>query len=392
MTDPSPTGTPNLLRLPLQRQRRPGRSGTRTLDHAFDPRHNNLNALRLTLAAMVVISHSWGFVHDEDDPLRNLTGGPEAGTIAVDGFFLLSGFLITRSQLRARSTARYLWHRFLRILPGFWICLAVTAVAIGPLLWRLERETFSGYPWAGPDSALTYVVANALLRMNQFNIGDLRAGGALDGSLHTLFFEALCYVMIGVLGAVGILRRRRSVVLGLGSACWILAAADVVSGTDRLADTYTFRFTSIFLVGAIMSLYADRIPLTRPLFAASCALLTIALMAPSTYLLLGPAPMAYLLLRAGTGRRLERVGIRRDLSYGIYIYSWPLQLVLLEAGVGDDNVAVHIVASIALSAAAAAVSWHLVEAPALALKSAPAPSWLRPWRASAQPAAESGQR
>ncbi len=350
--------------------------GARTLGQAFDPRHNNLNALRLVLAATVLVSHSWGFVRDEDDPLGQLTGGPEAGEVAVDGFFLLSGFLITRSRQRARSTGRFLWHRLLRILPGFWVCLAVSAVILGPLLWLLERDTLAGYPWTGPDSALTYVAANSLLRMRQFNIGDLNGGGALDGSLHTLFFEALCYLMIGFLGAMGLLRRRRAAVLGLAAACLALVAVGAVSGTDRLTDTYLLRFTSMFLVGAALFLYADRVPLNRPLLGASCCLLAIALAAPASYLPLAPVPLAYLLLWVGTGRRLMRVGSRRDLSYGMYVYSWPLQLLLLELGVGDDSVAVNIVASIALSAAVAVASWHLVESPALALKSAPAPSWL----------------
>ncbi|OHV20475.1 acyltransferase [Parafrankia soli] len=364
--------------------------GARTLGQAFDPRHNNLNALRLVLAATVLVSHSWGFVRDEDDPLGKLTGGPEAGEVAVDGFFLLSGFLITRSRQRARSTGRFLWHRLLRILPGFWVCLAVTAVILGPLLWLLERDTLAGYPWTGADSALTYVAANALLRMHQFNIGDLNGGGALDGSLHTLFFEALCYLMIGILGAVGLLSRRRAAVLGLAVACWVLAAADAVSGADRLADAYALRFASMFLVGAVMFLYADRIPLNRPLLAASCCLLAIALAAPATYLPLAPAPLAYFLLWAGTGRRLMRVGSRRDLSYGIYVYSWPLQLLLLELGVGDDSVTVNIVASIGLSGAVAVASWHLVESPALALKSAAAPSWLGGFLS--RPAARPGGR
>ncbi|WP_154675569.1 acyltransferase family protein [Parafrankia elaeagni] len=362
------------------------RCGALTLGHRFDPRRNNLNALRLALALIVLVSHSWVFVHDGDDPLQNLTGGPAAGTIAVDGFFLISGFLITRSRLQASSTARYLWHRFLRILPGFWVCLAITAVVFGPLLWRLEREALAGYPWTGPESAVTYVMANSLLRMNQFNIGDLHGGEPLDGSLHTLFFEVLCYLMIGVFGGVGLLRRSRLLVVLSALSCWFLAAADTISGSQWLGESYTIRYVSVFLVGVVMYLYVDRIPVTWPLLTTSCALFAITLVAPSTYLVLGPVPLAYLLLWGGTGRRLERVGTRRDLSYGIYIYSWPLQLVLLEAGVGDDNVAVHVAASTAVSALAAVASWYLVEAPALALKKANV-TWPRPWRRDARSAA-----
>nr|MDT0667581.1 acyltransferase family protein [Micromonospora sp. DSM 115978] len=136
----------------------------------------------------VLVSHSWQFVGGEKDPWGRVTGGPDIGEMAVDGFFLISGFLIVRSHLNSSSTGRYMWHRFLRILPGFWVCLVVTAVALAPLLYWLERDSLDGYPWTGSDSGLSYVISNAALRMNQFNIGDVRGGQAVDGSLHTLYF------------------------------------------------------------------------------------------------------------------------------------------------------------------------------------------------------------
>jgi peptidoglycan/LPS O-acetylase OafA/YrhL len=345
-----------------------------TLADAFDPRRNNINALRLLLATLVLVSHSWSFVLDEQDPLGSLAGGRDLGELAVDAFFLMSGFLVTRSHLRAPSTGRYLWHRFLRIMPAFWVCLVLTAIAAGPLLWWLERGTTAGYPWTGADSALTYVVANAGLRMNQFNIGDLRGGEALDGSLHTLYFEFLCYLMIGILGAAGVLRNRRLLVLGLAAACWALAAYGTLSNSELIAGSFTLKFTSVFLVGSAMFLYADRIPTSRILDGASVVLLALALVLPDAYPALGPAPLAYLLVRAWCGHRFARVGSRRDLSYGIYIYAWPVQVLLLAAGVGADNLAIHLTASLGVTVLLATLSWHLVESPALSWK---ALSWKR---------------
>jgi peptidoglycan/LPS O-acetylase OafA/YrhL len=339
-----------------------------TLASAFDPKRNNINALRLVLATAVLISHSWLFVLGEHDPLADLGAGMDVGELAVDGFFLLSGFLITRSYLRASSNGRYLWHRFLRIMPAFWVCLVVTATVAGPLLWWLEHDSTAGYPWAGEDSALTYVASNAALRMNQFNIGDLHGGGAVDGSLHTLYFEALCYIMIGILGTLGILRRRRVVVLALAAACWAVAVVDIFAGAELLAESFTLRFVSVFLVGSAMFLYADRIPVSRLLLGVSVVLLALALVIHDGYPALGPAPLAYLLLCAGCGHRLSRVGSRRDLSYGIYIYAWPVQLLLLGAHIGDGNLAVHAITSLGAVSLVAMLSWYLVEAPALSSK------------------------
>jgi len=308
----------------------PGRAPRLTA--AFDPRENSLNALRLLLACAVLASHSWQFARDESDPVGRLADGPDLGDMSVDGFFLISGFLITRSQLRASSTGRYLWHRFLRIVPGFWVCLLATAFVLAPVLWWLERDTLAGYPWLGADSALTYVAVNGAVCMNQFNIGDLQGGAALDGSLHTLFFEMLCYLLIAALGALGVLRRRRWLVLVAAAAFTVVAAVEAIVPGDVLATTYTVRWTGVFLVGSTMFLYGEHIPLTRPLTAAAVLLVAVAVAVPSAYLALAPAAFGYLLLHAGTSPRLARVAVRRDLSYGIYIYAWPLQLICSKRG------------------------------------------------------------
>jgi len=349
--------------IPRQRTSPPER---RTIAQAFEPRCNNVNALRLLLATAVLVSHSWLFVYGEPDPFGRL-GGPNLGELSVDGFFLLSGFLIARSNVHASSMVRYFWHRLLRIMPAFWVCLAVTAVVLAPLLWWLERDGVAGYPWAGDDSALTYTLGNAALRMTQFNIGDLADGEALDGSLHTLYFEALCYVMIGVLGAFGVMRRRPVVVLLLVGACWAVAVYNAISPADVLANSLTMHFVSVFSVGSAMFLYADRIPLARGLFAASLIALPTGMAVPGAYPVLGVPALGYLLLYAGVDRRLARIGSVRDLSYGIYIYAWPVQLLLLEAGVG--NLAAHAVVALLASALLASASWRLIERPALSLKS-----------------------
>src|SRR4051812_9672898 len=105
----------------------------RHLADAFGRRTNSVNALRLLLAGLVLLSHSLK-LHGGYDPLGRLTGGAvDLGTMAVDGFFALSGFLITRSYFNSPSFGRYLWRRCLRIFPGLWVCLLVTTFIFLPL-------------------------------------------------------------------------------------------------------------------------------------------------------------------------------------------------------------------------------------------------------------------
>lgn len=77
-------------------------------------------------------------------------GAVHAGRFGLDGFFILSGFLVTRSFLALDPLPRFIWHRFLRIMPGFWVCLLVTTFVVAPaaaLLHGLPALTpFTGEP------------------------------------------------------------------------------------------------------------------------------------------------------------------------------------------------------------------------------------------------------
>src|SRR3954451_5058370 len=95
-----------------------------TFASAFNPDRNAIAFFRMVLAILVIASHSFALGGFGPDPFGRITEGQHnLGAIAVSLFFLLSGFLITRSVLRSRSVGRFLWHRFLRVFPGYWVCL-----------------------------------------------------------------------------------------------------------------------------------------------------------------------------------------------------------------------------------------------------------------------------
>ena len=114
-----------------------------TLAAVYDPRRNTLDVVRIALALLVAFSHAIVMRTGHEPRWGNST----LGDLAVDGFFVLSGFLVTASYQRiATSTGRpglwtvvrFGWHRFLRIMPGFWVCLMVVALVVAPLVSVLE--------------------------------------------------------------------------------------------------------------------------------------------------------------------------------------------------------------------------------------------------------------
>src|SRR5215210_1477887 len=163
-----------------------------SLAQVFDTRRNSFDVLRLVLAGLVALDHGvilhTGVIYELQ--------GTGLGDFAVDGFFVLSGFLVCRSYLRLYSLPRFVWHRIVRIMPGFWACLVVTAFIAAPVVAVLEEKPFTA-AFTGESSAFRYVVVNAALLMHQFDIAGLLARNpwpfTFDGSLWSLIFKGMCY-------------------------------------------------------------------------------------------------------------------------------------------------------------------------------------------------------
>jgi peptidoglycan/LPS O-acetylase OafA/YrhL len=346
-------------------QRRP-----RTLAEAYDPRSNAFDVLRLVLAGTVVVTHAMQLALGWQPTI----GRTEVGALAVDGFFVLSGFLITASWLRLRSPGRFAWHRALRILPGFWVCLLVTAAVVAPLLAVLGGGS-AGAVLTGPGSATTYVLHNAGLFMAQFGIAGLPASTpdeVVNGSLWTLFYEALCYAAVAGLGVLGLLRSRPLLVVAGVGALQLATAAQEVTGAQLLPGENLPRLLLLFALGAAALLVADRVPVTPLALGAAGATAVAGLLLLGDYRALG-APGFALLLLAAAARLPWRPRLRRDLSYGAYVWHWPVALLVLSTPLADAPFVVVLAAVLGATTLVALASWHLVEAPALRLKDARSP-------------------
>lgn len=319
------------------------------------PRRNSLNALRLGLAALVIVSHAWPLGGFGPDPR---IGGATLGEIAVAGFFGLSGWLITHSRCTSSATA-FAWRRFVRLYPGFLVALLVVAFGFAPLAALLGD---GGYvPWDG----VVHVVANAGLYITEWTVGQslpASAYPAWNGSLWTLFSEALCYAAVGLL--VGLAGRRATPAVVI--ACWLVLtvlAAVEVDGGRAVADF--LRLAPFFFAGATLYVLRDRVPLD-PLLASGAAV--AAVVALHVEPVLAALPVAYLALWLGARLPLRRVAARHDLSYGLYVYAFPVQQLVALLGGTRFGVAAYVLLSVLATVPFAAASWFGVERPALRLR------------------------
>jgi peptidoglycan/LPS O-acetylase OafA/YrhL len=145
------------------------RRQSRKLGQAFDPRSNALNAFRLAMAMGVILWHYY-FLTGRDVPFapaRQLLG-----EIWVDGFFAISGFLITSSWLGNPRVRDYFAARGLRILPGFYTCMVVTAFVVAPIDMAIQGG--SARKLLPSSVPIEYILKNSAVWMFQYDVGTPR--------------------------------------------------------------------------------------------------------------------------------------------------------------------------------------------------------------------------
>jgi peptidoglycan/LPS O-acetylase OafA/YrhL len=332
----------------------------------FDPRHNALNALRLALALSVIVWHSFPLTGADIGlaPVRQIVS-----RASVDGFFAISGYLIVSSWIRDPRWLAFLRARALRILPAFWTCLIVTAAVFAPLSVMIRGAALP--PGFVADS-VSYVVRNAALYMVQYDIAGTPSAvpypNAWNGALWTLFWEASCYVGVLVVGVLGLMRRR-----AIFPSLFVVATLGViVTSYGPVENFYVVtgsRFGIMFLAGALIHRHRDRIPVSPVLLIAASAVTIGAAWLPD-YRVIAALPLAYVVICLGALGKSPRLRVRNDLSYGAYIYGFPIQQLLATAGAAAWGVPAFAAVSVAATLPLAAASWFLVERPALRLKGA----------------------
>jgi peptidoglycan/LPS O-acetylase OafA/YrhL len=125
-----------------------------------------------------------------------------------------------------------------------------------------------------------------------------------------------------------------------------------------------------FLAGAVLFYFSSRVRLNA--WGALGAITLLGVLAIIRQVeALGALPLAYILLWAAVAapRALQMVGSKHDFSYGMYLYAFPLQQMLVVVGIQRYGLLVFTLASMLLTMPLAMLSWFVVERPSLKLKS-----------------------
>jgi peptidoglycan/LPS O-acetylase OafA/YrhL len=321
-------------------------------------RQNNFDLLRLVAAVSVIFSHAFLLSENSQDrdPLMILTGGQTIlGVVGVFVFFTISGYLITQSFDTTGSPLVFLLKRALRIFPGLLLCLVICAFVIGPLVSGLSLADYLARP--GP---YLFLLHNAVLDIDfnrlpgvVFAPGNI--GGIVNGPLWSLPCEVLMYLMLFALGVCRLLTLRTGLVLlAIGIGCLWFEVTDAWGGA--------FWLLGFFAAG--ICCYRLRGPRLLAGHWVLLAALGLGLSIPARLFLVAfPLFGSYLAIYLALHPRLPLVPAARfgDLSYGLYIYGWPIeQCVVYFSGATAPWWEVFGV-SLALTVPAALLSWHAIE-------------------------------
>ncbi|MEH1805166.1 acyltransferase family protein [Nostoc sp.] len=347
------------------------------LNDAFDPKSNNFSFLRFALASLVVFSHCHtlgGFGSEE------LFGNPQEtyGGFAVISFFILSGFLINRSYTTTSSVWRFLWHRILRIFPGYWACLLVTVLIFAPLIYLFENGHLNGYFQTQIDNPLRYLSVNLWLEIKQYGIANLFVKNipypkAFNGSLWTLVYEFKFYLFVAILGVLGIFNFYKKIILYLFLFLWLIFAFNIaVPGIASkiipyFSDIYLLKLLIYFLAGCLYFLYKEKIVFNNMFFLLSIILIVVSFH-HNYYNLVAPFALPYILFWLAFKLPFISFDKYGDFSYGLYIYAFPVQQMLAFLGLHKRGFIVYFLVCILVAIILSILSYKFIEKPALKLK------------------------
>ena len=325
-------------------------------------RANNFDAIRLLAAAAVIVSHAFPLSTGRNDgePLRRLSGGQMTlGELAVLVFFVVSGFLITRSFERSPNLAEFARNRALRLLPALACMVAAMTLVLGPLFTRLPLGDYF------TDSRFFSYWLNVTLVTTKYSLPGVFEGNpfpnAVNGVLWTLRYEALFYCATAALGVAGLLGRRTAVV--------VLAAALLIPLLGDFPGDRYVRMFRYYAAGSALCVWRDAIPQDLRI-AAGAAVICGAALALGGFAEVFVLAGSYLVLYLAFEPRvpLHQAGRWGDFSYGLYIYGFPVQQAVAHVlGPGHGWVA-NLAWSFPISLALAVASWHGVEKRALRRK------------------------
>jgi len=289
---------------------------------------NNFGLLRLLLAILVIISHSPEIIdgNESREILTSIFGTVTFGMLAVDGFFLISGYLILKSFQNASSIKSYLIKRLLRIYPGFIVASLICIFIFAPLS-EGSKILFNNEPYLWFKRILSLLVLKAPVVEGAFSKNHFPE---LNASMWTIKYEFICYLILPLLFYLKLIHKKYFIGI-LFLTIFIFFIFDPAA--QRTDFVVMARFLCAFLVGGCFYHYRDIIQFNIFLTMISLVGVIVCLFskffAEIGLFIFG----GYLLFNFALNYKnkvINAIGEKTDISYGVYLYAWPVQSLFVQ--------------------------------------------------------------
>lgn len=339
------------------------------LSDFMDGRNNNFNLLRLLAALFIAYYHCYFMALGPAMDEKVFVGLYELSQITLNFFFITSGFLIALSFTRRSNLFSYFLARIVRLIPGLFILSLLICFVMGPLVTSLSLSDYfsSMKTWV-------YVPLTTALQPDRTLPGVFTSNinpNEIDEALWTLRYEMVCYVGLAVLGVLGLLTNKvRFLYVSLLVFAGFLGITFLTNFRDIAAVNHLMHFGLSFFIGTFAFVYRDKIPLHWGIalllsFAALLLYLSLPRSIAEPVVILATAYLVFWLayVPGGVLLNFNKLG---DYSYGVYIYHYPIEQLLMQFIGGLTPFSLFLL-TLPLCLLCAVLSWTFIESPSLKL-------------------------
>jgi peptidoglycan/LPS O-acetylase OafA/YrhL len=342
---------------------------------------NSFDFVRFSAALLVLYSHAFA-IGGAPEPV--IAGFCSLGSLGLLIFFSISGYLVSMSWLSDGSVVRFATRRSLRIFPALTAVILLSTFVLGPIVTTMPMQAYFHH------RATYQYLANIGLYVSYYLPGCFEHApipNAVNGSLWSLPVEVLMYIILGGLGWASLLKRRVFMAVfcgGVGCAAlyFLRSTPLTLPFLDLIISPHpdpilflgmelhqVMLVAPYFWAGCLIYLYRDLVKLTM---SATIIVFMIMLLLPPGDLrtVCSWFAIPYITLAFCTQNdRLFRIPTSvGDLSYGIYIYAFPIQQTIYFYWHTKYSILQMTAITAGLVLICAFISWHLIENPSLRLK------------------------
>ena len=330
-------------------------------------RKNSFDFIRLIAAIVVILSHSFALTGHKEPSL----GGITIGSIAVWVFFILSGYLISKSWDQYPRFNVFFAKRLLRIIPGLFVAVVSTILVIGlfftslPFLSYISNQETINYLNNIFMYNTTYTLPGVFT--------DNTYPGAVNGSIWTLAYEFTMYLAVAIIGVMKIYKKISPVLMWSSLLFLVLLLVTLNSSHSTISIFYLeigqlLTLGLMFFSGIMMHKYNKNIKLNNLAGVFSLIIfIGLSILIPKATPLLAAVFLTYGLFSLGRYEGLSSVSRWGDFSYGLYIYAFPIQQMIASATQTLNPWKMFILSTM-LTLIVAATSWYFIESKSLKWK------------------------